>query len=119
MALAGRRRHIRKEAYQVDARGRSNEVPKDVDTKKTSPLKTAVPAPGDAAQNVSFAPTWAAKGMPTVVPGPKKSPRAPAGTSNCLPLVTGTEHAGVAQRAVTFAGSFTRTVSALISPTQL
>ncbi len=31
-------------------------------------------------QNVSRTPTCAAKGMPTVVPGPKKSPSAPAGT---------------------------------------
>jgi len=47
----------------------------------------------------------------------ENSPSAPAGTSNCLPLVTGTEHAGVGHNAVTFAGSFTGTGSALTSPT--
>src|SRR6266853_122840 len=38
----------------------------------------------------------AANGMPTVVPGPKKSPNPPARTSSCLKLVMGTkvEHAG-------------------------
>jgi transposase len=35
-------------------------------------------------QNVSLTPSCAAKGMPTVVPGPKKSPRAPPGTRSCL-----------------------------------
>src|ERR1700675_2261535 len=68
-------------------------------------------------QKVSLTPSWAAKGMPTVVPGPKKSPRAPAGTSNCLPPVTGTEHVGSGQSAVTFARSLTGIGRALISPT--
>src|SRR5437764_14772875 len=68
-------------------------------------------------QNVSLTPSWAAKGMPTVVPGPKKSPRAPAGTSSCLPLVTGTEHIGSGQSAVTFARLSVGTGRALISPT--
>ena len=34
-------------------------------------------------------PTWAAKGIPTVVPGPKKSPSPPAGIANWLSRVTG------------------------------
>ena len=33
-------------------------------------------------QKFTRTPIWAANGMPTVVPGPKKSPRPPAGTSN-------------------------------------
>jgi hypothetical protein len=41
-------------------------------------------------QNASRIPICAAKGMPTVVPGPKKSPKAPAGNSSCFRLVTGT-----------------------------
>src|ERR1700719_147495 len=89
------------EAYQVAAPRRSNEG-----TRR-----------GKAGQNVSLTPSWAAKGMPTVVPGPKKSPRAPAGTSNCFPLVTGTEHVGSGQSAVTFARSFTGMGRALMSPT--
>src|SRR5260370_34960418 len=93
------RKHIR-----FDMWSREDEL------RETSSLKTA-------RQNVSFTPTWAAKGMPTVVPGPKKSPRAPAGTSNYLPLVTGTEHAGVGQSAVTLARLFTGTGRALILPT--
>jgi len=35
-------------------------------------------------QKISLIPNCAANGMPTVVPGPKKSPKAPAGTRNCL-----------------------------------
>ena len=54
-------------------------------------------------QNVNLTPTCAAKGMPTVVPGPKKSPNTPAATLNWLRLVIGTPHAGVGQRAVAFA----------------
>lgn len=38
-------------------------------------------------QKVSRAPICAAKGMPMVVPGPKKSPRPPAGMPSCLRLV--------------------------------
>ena len=34
------------------------------------------------------------QGIPTVVPGPKKSPNAPAGTSNCLELTTTLDNAG-------------------------
>ena len=41
-------------------------------------------------QKVNRTPTCEAKGIPTVVPGPKKSPNAPAGTRNWLTLVTGT-----------------------------
>jgi hypothetical protein len=41
-------------------------------------------------QNASRIPICAAKGMPIVVPGPKKSPKAPAGNSSCFRLVTGT-----------------------------
>src|SRR5467141_3767877 len=95
------RHQSRNEAYQVAAPRRSNEG--------TQREKFG--------QNVSFTPSWAAKGIPTVVPGPKKSPRAPAGTSNCLPLVTGTEQAGVGQSAVTFARLFTGTGRAPILPT--
>ncbi len=40
-------------------------------------------------QNVSRTPICAANGMPTVVPGPKKSPSAPAGTRNWFRLVIG------------------------------
>src|ERR1700693_5129535 len=60
-------------------------------------------------QNVSRTPTCAAKGMPTVVPGPKKSPRAPDGTRSCFPLVTGRVcvQAGLRHRAVTLARLFT------------
>ena len=58
-------------------------------------------------QNVNLTPTWAAKGMPTVVPGPKKSPRAPAGTRSCLKLVIGTAQAEVGHRAVAFVRSLT------------
>src|SRR5882672_2608976 len=72
---------------------------------------------GKVGQNVSLTPSWAANGMPTMVPGPKKSPRAPAGTSNCLPLVTGTEQLASGQSAVTFARLFTGTGNAPISPT--
>jgi hypothetical protein len=39
-------------------------------------------------QNVKRTPSWAVKGIPTVVPGPKKSPSAPAGTLRSL-RVTG------------------------------
>src|SRR5206468_6546151 len=107
----------RKEAYQVGAWGDRTRCLK-VRIQKYEPSgKSSVPAPKDAAQNVSFAPTSAANGMPTVVPGPKKSPRAPAGTSNCLPLVTGTKQAGVGQSAVTLAILFTGTGNALMSPT--
>src|SRR3974377_810348 len=64
-------------------------------------------------------PSCAAKGMPTVVPGPKKSPSAPAGTANWLRLVIGTLHAGVGQRAVAFAMLFTGAGSAEISGMKL
>src|SRR5271157_1042957 len=40
-------------------------------------------------QNVTRTPTCAANGIPTVVPGPKKSPKPPAGISSCFRLVTG------------------------------
>ena len=40
-------------------------------------------------QNVARTPNCVAKGIPTVVPGPKKSPRAPAGLRSCLRLVIG------------------------------
>src|SRR5208283_3464484 len=47
-------------------------------------------APGKSTdQNVNLMPTCAAKGMPTVVPGPKKSPSAPAGKRNWLREVIG------------------------------
>src|ERR1700686_2365564 len=97
------RHQSRNEAYQVEASRRSNEGRRRE----------------KAGQNVSLRPSWAAKGTPTVVPGPKKSPRAPAGTSNCLPLVTGTEHVGSGQSAVTFARLFTGMGRALMSPTEL
>jgi hypothetical protein len=56
-----------------------------------------------ACQKLRRAPICAAKGMPTVVPGPKKSPNAPAGKVNCCRLVTGfvVVHAGLVQIAVT------------------
>src|SRR6266436_9949505 len=61
-------------------------------------------------QKMSFRPSWAAKGMPTVVPGPKKSPRAPAGTRSRLALVMGVAwvQAGLRQKAVALLRSLTR-----------
>ena len=54
-------------------------------------------------------PNCAAKGMPTVVPGPKKSPSAPAGARNWLRLVIGLVRVQSAfrQKAVALAKSFT------------
>lgn len=40
-------------------------------------------------QKLKRRPNWPAKGTPTVVPGPKKSPKAPAGTRNWFRLVMG------------------------------
>jgi len=40
-------------------------------------------------QKLNRIPNCAANGMPTVVPGPKKSPNAPAGTRNWFKLVIG------------------------------
>ena len=40
-------------------------------------------------------PSWAAKGIPTVVPGPKKSPQPPDGISSCGRLVRGVGFAQV------------------------
>src|ERR1700739_985798 len=40
-------------------------------------------------QKLTRTPSCAAKGMPTVVPGPKKSPRPPAGIANCCRRVIG------------------------------
>src|ERR1700739_4321775 len=53
-------------------------------------------------QKLTRTPSRAAKGMPTVVPGPKKSPRPPAGTANCCRREIGcvAEHAAWAQRSV-------------------
>jgi len=44
--------------------------------------------------------------MPTVVPGPKKSPRAPAGPQLLAAGKPATEHLGVGHSAVTFARLF-------------
>src|SRR5208282_1541642 len=48
-------------------------------------------------------PSWAANGIPTVVPGPKKSPKAPSGISSCFKLVIGTvwEQSATVQTLVT------------------
>src|SRR5271157_3001281 len=46
-------------------------------------------------QNVTRTPSCAANGIPTVVPGPKKSPKAPSGISSCFRLVRGTAVASV------------------------
>ena len=56
----------------------------------------------------------AADGIPTVVPGPKKSPGAPAGTSNWFGLLIGrvSVQDGFTQKAVAFATSFTGVGSA-------
>src|SRR6266849_2880705 len=91
------------EAYQVAGSRRPNEgTPR-----------------GKAVQNVSLTPSWAAKGMPTVVPGPKKSPRAPAGTRSWLALMTGVVwvQAGFKQKAVALLRSLTRVGRAEMSPT--
>src|SRR6202023_1969896 len=55
-------------------------------------------------QKVNFSPNCAANGIPTVVPGPKKSPSAPPGTFNCLALVMGfvCEQSAFKQNAVAF-----------------
>src|SRR5580658_5616376 len=45
--------------------------------------------PVERFQNVTLTPICAANGMPTVVPGPKKSPNPPSGISSCFRLVTG------------------------------
>src|SRR5271169_4493854 len=66
-------------------------------------------------QNVTRTPNCAANGMPTVVPGPKKSPSPPAGNSNCfcgLVMATGdgqaaNEDAATEQTMVAFAKSLT------------
>src|SRR5439155_19069415 len=70
-------------------------------------------------QNVSLTPNCAAKGMPTVVPGPKKSPRAPPGTRSWFRLVMGfvCVQAGSRQKAVALAGLFTGVGNAEISGT--
>src|SRR5579859_3688703 len=56
-------------------------------------------------QNLNLTPNCAAKGIPTVVPGPKKSPSAPAGMRRSLMLLTGlvTVQAAFRHRAVTLA----------------
>src|SRR6266478_10124642 len=60
-------------------------------------------------QKLSRIPNCAANGIPTVVPGPKKSPKAPAGTLNWFKLVIGRVWVQPAfkQNAVAFAVSFT------------
>src|ERR1700757_2793871 len=70
-----------------------------------------------SSQNVTRTPNCAAKGMPTVVPGPKKSPSAPAGTSNWLGLVIGALHAGVGHSAVALVRLFTGVGNAEMSVT--
>jgi hypothetical protein len=56
-----------------------------------------------SAQNVTRAPTWAANGIPTVVPGPKKSPKAPPATCSWFGLLIGSvdEQAAFVQMSVT------------------
>src|SRR5258708_2178389 len=70
-------------------------------------------------QKASLMPNCAAKGMPTVVPGPKKSPNAPAGARSWLRLVIGFVNVQSAfrQKAVAFARLFTGVESAEISVT--
>jgi Osmosensitive K+ channel His kinase sensor domain len=46
------------------------------------PAVRGAKALGKLCQKESLTPIWPAKGIPTVVPGPKKSPSAPAGKSN-------------------------------------
>jgi hypothetical protein len=55
------------------------------------------------AQNVTRAPICAANGIPTVVPGPKKSPSAPPATRNWFGLLIGSvdEHDESVQMSVT------------------
>src|SRR6266487_4591602 len=72
-------------------------------------------------QKMSLRPSWAAKGMPTVVPRPKKSPRAPAGARNRLRLVMGRVcvQAGSRQKAVAFERLLTGVGRAEMSATKL
>src|SRR6266436_2796043 len=71
------------------------------------------------AQKASFMRNCAAEGMPTVVPGPKKSPNAPAVARSWLRLVIGFVNVQSAfrQKAVQFARLFTGVESAEISVT--
>src|SRR5215472_10751635 len=56
-------------------------------------------------QKLTLTPNWAANGIPTVVPGPKKSPKAPASTRSWFKLVIGFVmlQSGLRQNAVALA----------------
>src|SRR5882724_5974350 len=71
-------------------------------------------------QKLKRNPNWAANGIPTVVPGPKKSPSPPAGTRNWFKLVIGFVwlQSGFRQNAVAFERSLTGTGNAARSVTK-
>src|SRR5579864_6576578 len=66
-----------------------------LEPRRTSSGKRGALAPEVHDQNVARTPICAANGSPTVVPGPKKSPNAPAGLRSWFRLVIGINFCGV------------------------